>query len=137
MNKTYTLKVFFVAIASVILLGAADSARAADKWFVLGQATLNSADPSAQIKSQGGRWKKDVKQVKLSVEGADVQFSQVVLAWDNRRDDTLTDVGTIKAGGQTAPKDAPGRKGRLKNVTVSYKILGNKPSATLKVWGLD
>ena len=134
--KFHTLTAIFAVAASALLLGV-DSASAADKWFVLGQATLNTADPSAQVKSQGGRWKKDVKQVKLMVEGADVQFSQVVLAWDNRRDDTLTDVGTIKAGGQTAPKDAPGRKGRLKSVTVNYKILGNKPTATLKVWGLD
>jgi hypothetical protein len=135
--KFHILTASFVVAAAALLLGPVSSASAADKWFVLGQATLNAADPSAQIKSQGGRWKKDVKQVKLMVEGADVQFTQVVLAWDNRRDDTLTDVGTIKAGGQTAAKDAPGRKGRLKSVTVAYKILGNKPSATLKVWGLD
>ena len=49
---------------------------------------------------------------KVSVEGADVQILKVVLGWDNRPDKTLT-VGTIKAGGQTAPTDAPGRKGRL------------------------
>jgi len=43
----------------------------------------------------------------------------------------------MKAGGQTAAADAPGRKGRLTGVTVNYKILGNKPTATLKVLGLD
>jgi hypothetical protein len=80
-----------------------------------------------------GRWKKDVKQVKLS----DVQMTSVVLGWDNRSDDTLANVGTLKAGGQTAAKDAPGRKGRLKSVKIQYKILGKAPTATVKIWGLD
>ena len=62
------------------------SARAADQWFVLGEQTLKSADPSVEIKSQGDRWKKDVKQVKFSVEGADVQITKIVLNWDNRPD---------------------------------------------------
>jgi hypothetical protein len=89
------------------------------------------------IKSAGGRWDKDVKQVKISVEGADVQITKLVLNWDNRRDATLTDVGVLKSGGQTAPMDAPGRKGRLTSVTVQYKILGDAPTANLKVWGFD
>jgi hypothetical protein len=89
------------------------------------------------IKTQGGRWKKDVKQVKLSVEGADVQMTSVVLGWDNRSDDTLANVGTLKAGGQTAAKDDPGRKGRFKSVKIQYKILGKAPTATVKIWGLD
>ena len=126
-----------VAVASLALMGAVDTATAADQWFVLGEQTIKASDPSTQIKSAGGRWDKDVKQVKLSAEGADVQITQLVLNWDNRRDDTLTNVGTLKAGGQTAPADAPGRKGRLTSVTVQYKILGDKPTATLKVWGLD
>ena len=124
-------------VPSVILMGASGSARAADEWFVLGEQAIKSTDPSAAIKSSGGRWDKDVKQVKLSAEGADVQITNLVLHWDNRKDDTLKDVGTLKAGGQTAPADAPGRKGRLTGVTVNYKILGDKPAATLKVWGLD
>ena len=85
------------------------NARAADdKWFVLGQQTIKSTDPSVAIKSEGSRWDKDVKQVKVSVEGADVQITSLVLHWDNRPDDTLTNVGVVKAGGQTAAKDAPG-----------------------------
>ena len=111
--KIHNLAAFVVVAASVILLGAMGSARAADQWFVMGEQALNSADSSAEIKSQGGRWKKDVKQVRLSVEGADVQILKVVLGWDNRPDTTLNAVGTVKAGGQTAPTDAPGRKGRL------------------------
>jgi len=127
-----------LAVVGVVLLaGAVDSAIAADQWFVLGQQTIKATDPSAAIKSEGGRWKKDVKQVKISVEGADVQITKLVLGWDNRPDDTLTDVGLVKAGGQTAPKDAPGRKGRLKSVTVQYKIQGGAQTANLKVWGLD
>jgi hypothetical protein len=61
--------------------------------------------------------------------------TQAVLHWDNRPDDTVA-VGTIKAGGETAPSDAPMRKARLKGVTVQYKVLGSAP-ATLKVWGYD
>ena len=127
-----------LVIGSVALMGALGSAGAADdKWFVLGQTTIKSTDPSASIKSEGSRWDKDVKQVKVSVEGADVQITSIVLHWDNRKDDTLTDLGTLKSGGQTAPKNAPGRKGRLTSVTVQYKILGDAPTATLKVWGYD
>ena len=74
--KIHNLTVFFVVAASAVLLGAVGSARAADQWFVMGEQTLNSADPSAEIKTEGGRWKKDVKQVKLSVEGADVQITK-------------------------------------------------------------
>lgn len=132
--KIHNLAAFCVAAASVILLGG--NAKAADQWFVMGQQTLNATDPSAEIKTEGGRFKKDVKQVRLAVEGADVQMLKVVLGWDNRADDTLA-VGTVKAGGMTAPKDAPGRKGRLKSVKMQYKILGNKPTATVKVMGLD
>ena len=126
-----------LGLASVILIGGVGRARAADEWFVLSEKTLKTADPSAEIKSEGNRWDKDVKQVKLSVDGADVEIKKLVLNWDNRPDDTLEDVGTLKSGGQTAPKDAPGRKGRLKGVVVQYKILGDAPTANLKVWGLD
>jgi hypothetical protein len=135
-TKIHTLTASLV-LASATLIGAVGTAAAADQWFVLGEQTIKSADPSVNIKSAGGRWDKDVKQVKLSAEGADVQISQIVLSWDNRKDDTLKDVGVMKAGGQTAAADAPGRKGRLTGVTVTYKILGDKPTANLKVWGLD
>ena len=129
------LTAFVAVAASVVLLGAADGA-IINKWFVIGEQTINSTDPSVEIKTAGSRWKKDVKRVKLSVEGADVQMIKVVLGWDNRQDDTLP-VGTIKAGGETAPKDAPGLKGRLASVKIQYKILGKAPSATVKIWGFD
>ncbi len=134
--KILTLMAPF-AVASVVLMGAAGSARAADEWFVLSEQTINSANPSVEIKSEGGRWEKDVKQMKFSVDGADVEITSAVLHWDNRRDDTISNVGVLKSGGQTAAKDAPGRKGRLKSVTVQYKILNDAPTATLKVWGFD
>jgi hypothetical protein len=73
-----------------------------DEWFVLGEQTIKSADPSVEIKSEGNRWQKDIKQVKISADGADVQITKLVLNWDNRRDDTATDVGVLKSGGQTA-----------------------------------
>jgi hypothetical protein len=135
-TKIHGLLASFV-VASFALTGGMTNAVAADEWFVLGEQTIKSTDPSAAIKSAGSRWDKDVKQVKLSAEGADVQITNLVLHWDNRKDDTLKDVGTLKAGGQTAPADAPGRKGRLTGVTVNYKILGDKSTANLKVWGFD
>ncbi|MFC3816070.1 hypothetical protein [Lysobacter sp. GCM10012299] len=135
-TKTRNLMIS-LAIATATFVGSAGSASAADEWFVLGQQTLKASDPSAAIKSTGGRWEKDVKQVKLAVEGADVQITNLVLHWDNRPDDTMKDVGVLKSGGQTAPANAPGLKGRLKSVTVQYKILGNAQTAELKVMGYD
>lgn len=137
MNSKIRILMASFVIACVALVGALGSARADDAWFVLSTTTLKAADPSVTIKSQGGRWDKDVKQVKISAEGADVQITSLVLEWDNRKDDTFTDIGVIKAGGQTAEKDAPGRKGRLLGVVVQYKILGGASTATLKVWGYD
>ena len=126
-----------IGLALVVLLIALGSARAADEWFVLGEQTIKSVDQGVEIKSEGSRWKKDIKQMKLSVEGADVQITKVVLSWDNRKDATITDIGVLKAGGSTTPKDAPGRKARLEGVTVTYKFVGNAPTAVLKVWGYD
>jgi len=126
-----------LAVAAVALLGATSSASAADEWFVLSEQSVSAANPSAEIASSGGRWEKDVKKVKVSAEGADVEITSIALHWDNRPDDTIKDVGTLKSGGETAPANAPGLKARLKSVTVSYKILGGAESATLKVWGYD
>ena len=131
------MKIKTLMVTALVLMGAAGSASAADKWFVLGEQAIKSADPSVTIKSVGNRWEKDIKEVKLSVEGADVEITDAVLHWDNRMDDTVSDVGVLKSGGQTASKDAPGRKARLTSVTVKYKILNDAPTATLKVWGFD
>ncbi len=134
--KELTLVAAFL-VAAVVLMGAVGSVSAADEWFVLSEQTIKSADQGVDIKSQGGRWAKDGKQTKISVEGADVEITKAVLGWDNRADDTITDIGVLKAGGSTTPKDAPGRKGRLKSVAVEYKIVGDAPTAVLKVWGYD
>ena len=134
--KASTLVISFVA-ACVAVAGAVGIARAADEWFVLGEKSIKSADQGVEIKSEGGRWAKDIKKTKLSVEGADVEIVKVVLNWDNRGDDTISDIGTLKAGGESLPKDAPGRKGRLKGATIQYKILGDAPTATVKLWGYD
>jgi hypothetical protein len=134
--KTRTF-VASVVVAAVVLSGAVGSASAADEWFVLGEQPIKAVDQGVEIKSQGGRWAKDVKQMRMSVEGADVEIKKVVLQWDNRRDDTMTDIGVLKAGGSTTPQDAPGRKGRLTAVTVEYKIVGDAPTAMLKIWGYD
>ena len=127
-----------LAVASVILTGAIGGARAADTWFVVGQQTIKATDPSAEIKGEAGKWfKEDIKKAKVSVEGADVDITKVVLHWNNARDDTIDKVGVVKWGGFTAEKDAPGHEATLMSVTVEYKILNNAPSATIKVWGYD
>ena len=56
--KIHNLTAFFVVAASAVLLGAVGSARAADQWFVMGEQTLNATDPSAEIKTEGGRGRK-------------------------------------------------------------------------------
>ena len=124
-----------LGVAAIVSIGAMGAR--ADEWFVLSERVLKPADPSVEITSEGSRWDKNVKQVKFTVEGADVQITQAALNWDNAKDEMVWNVGTLKPGGETAPKDAPGRKGRLKAVKVQYKILGDAPSATLKVWGYD
>ena len=126
-----------LGVASVVLMGAVGSVRAADEWFMLAEQPIKAVDQGVTIKSEGGRWTKDVKQMRIGVEGADVEIKKVVLGWDNRPDATMTNLGVLKAGGKTTPKDAPGRKGRLKSVTVEYKIVGDAPTAVLKVEGYD
>ena len=126
-----------IGLASVVLLAALGSA-SADEWFVLGEKVVKSMDPSTDIKAEEGKmWKEDIKKTKISVEGADVEITKVVLRWKGRKDDTITKVGVLKSGGATAEKDAPGREATLMSVGVQYKILNNKPAATLKVWGYD
>ena len=127
-----------IGLASVVLLVALGSASAKDEWFVLGEKVLKTMDPSADIKAEEGKmWKEDIKKTKISVEGADVEITKVVLRWKGRKDDTITKVGVVKSGGTTAEKDAPGREATLMSVGVQYKILNSKPAATLKVWGYD
>ena len=75
--------------------------------------------------------------MKLSVEGANVLITKLVLGWDNRRDTTLTEVGALAAGAHSAPMDPLGRKARLQTVTMEYQILRHQPTATVKIWGLD
>jgi len=128
-----------LGLASGLLMAVTmNTASAADKWFVLGEKALNSTDRATVIKAEEGKvWKDDVKKAKLSVEGADVEITNVVFHWRGGKDDTITNVGVLKAGAQTAEKDAPGRESTLTSVDVQYRILNNKPTATLKVWGFD
>jgi hypothetical protein len=129
--------VICLAVASVVLMGAVGGARAADEWFTLGEQTIRAVDQGVMIKSQGGRWTKDVKQMRIGVEGADVEIKKVVLGWDNRPDATITDIGVLKAGGRTTPREAPGFKARLESVTIEYRIIGDAPTAVLKIEGYD
>ena len=127
-----------IGLASIVLLLALGSASAADQWFVLSEKVVKTMDPSTEIKAEAGKmWKEDIKKTKISVEGADVEITKVVLRWKGRKDDTITKVGVVKSGGATAEKDAPGREATLLSVAIQYKILDNKPTATVKVWGYD
>jgi hypothetical protein len=127
-----------LGLASVVLVGVVGTATAKDEWFVLSEQTITDTDPSVRITAEEAKWiKEDVKDVKISVEGADVDINKVVLHWKNRPDETIWAVGTVKAGGQTAAKSAPGHEGTLGSVTVNYKILGGAKTAKIKVWGYD
>ena len=127
-----------LGLASIMSMGVVGTAGAKDEWFVLGEQTIKNTDPSVRITAEEGKWiKEDVKDVKLSVAGADVDFSKVILHWNNRKDETVWNVGTVKAGGQTAAKSAPGHEGTLGSVTINYKILGGAETAKVKVWGYD
>jgi hypothetical protein len=127
-----------LGLASVVSMGVVGTATAKDEWFVLSEQTVKDTDPSVRITAEEAKWiKEDVKDVKLSVEGADVDINKVVLHWKNRPDETVWNVGTVKAGGQTAAKSAPGHEGTLGSVTVNYKILGDAKTAKIKVWGYD
>jgi len=124
-----------LGLASVVSMGVVGTATAKDEWFVLSEQTVKDTDPSVRITAEEAKWiKEDVKDVKLSVEGADVDINKVVLHWKNRPDETVWNVGTVKAGGQTAAKSAPGHEGTLGSVTVNYKILGDAKTAKIKVW---
>ena len=57
-----------LVVACVVRAGAVRSAGAADEWFVLGEKTLKTADPSTEIKAQGNRWQRNVNQVKPFAE---------------------------------------------------------------------
>ena len=126
-----------IGLASAVLLIALGSA-SADEWFVLGEKVIKSMDPSTEIKAEAGKmWKEDIKKAKISVEGADVEITNVVFHWKGGKNETISNVGVVKAGGETAAKDAPTRESTLLSVSVQYKILNNKPTATVKVWGYD
>ncbi len=127
-----------LGLASVVSMGVVGTATAKDEWFVLSAQTITDTDPSVRIIAEEAKWiKEDVKDVRISVEGADVEINKVVLHWKNSPDETIWAVGTVKAGGQTAAKSAPGHEGTLGSVTVNYKILGGKKTAKITVWGYD
>jgi hypothetical protein len=127
-----------VGLACVVLLVALGTASAKDTWFVLGEKVLKSTDPSTTIAAEEGKmWKEDIKKAKISVEGADVEITNVVFHWKGRKDETVSNVGVVKSGGQTAEKDAPGHESTLLSVAVQYRILNNKPTVLLRVWGYD
>jgi len=81
-----TMKIAYLraglSLAVVLLLVALGTANAADKWNLLGEKVIKSTDPSTEIKGEEGKtFKEDVKRAKLSVEGADVEITNVVFHW--------------------------------------------------------
>ena len=66
--KSHNLAAFVVVAASVVLLGTVDGA-IINKWFLMGEQTINSTAPSVEIKTTGSRWKKDVKRVNFLCRG--------------------------------------------------------------------
>jgi hypothetical protein len=125
-----------LGIALVVLTWG--NAAAADEWFVIGERTITSANPSMEIKAEAGKFlKEDIKKTKITVEGADVEITKIDLKWNNMPDDTVANLGILKSGGETIPKDAPGREATLMSVVIQYKILNNATTALVKVWGYD
>ena len=77
MNVRYLVGV--LGLASIISMGVVGTAGAKDEWFVLGEQTIKNTDPSVRITAEDAKWiKEDVKDVRLSVEGADVDINKVV-----------------------------------------------------------
>ena len=101
-----------LGLASVILLFAFGSASAADKWNLLAEKVIKSTDPSAEIQGQEGKtFKEDVKRTKLSVEGADVEITNVECANGIVRSAKLNRAECRYARPGRAAADPPGRCG--------------------------
>jgi len=75
----------------------------------------------------------DVLLKRLSLFALDLRASST----GGGKNETISNVGVVKPGGETAAKDAPAREATLLSVSLTYKILNNKPTATVKVWGYD
>jgi hypothetical protein len=135
LKKFFWLSVFVALFTFVI--GMEGKVQADDEWFTLGERTIKAVDQGVDIESEGLALNRRVKKIKLSVEQADVEITKLVLRYQMRRDDEVTNIGVVKAGGQTTPIDVPGLKANLKDISVTYKILGDKETAVIKVWGFD
>ena len=123
-----------LVVGFLLFMGAQRSAQAEEQWSVLAEQTIKSADQGAQVASSGGRRDQNVKEVKVSVDGADVNIKKLVLHWNNAKDKEVTDIGMLKTGGSSLPIEAPGRKAQLTSATVTYEFTG-VDAAVLKVWG--
>jgi hypothetical protein len=130
-GKLFKMSVFVVA--TVFLIGTGDCVQAGDKWSVIGERTIKAVDQGVSIEADGRK----IKKAKISVEQADVEITKLVFQYRMRRADEFVDLGVVKAGGQITPIDLPGRKAKLKSVTIDYKIIGGQEAAIIKVWGLD
>ena len=121
--KQWTVWRLFV-VAAVVLIGAVEQRRAADEWFVLGEQMLKSVDRGEEIKSEGDRWDegRQAGEAERRRRGPGVEEGHPAMG--QSQDDTITDIGVLKAGGSHRAADAPGRKGRLTAVTVQYEIVG-------------
>ena len=100
-----------LGVASVVLMGAAGSATAADEWYVLGEKTIKSGDPSTELKSKGDRWENDIKRIKISVQGADVEITKIVFRWDGRPDDDHEQCRSPEVGRRNGSEGRSGTQG--------------------------
>jgi hypothetical protein len=135
LKKFFWLSVFVALFTFVI--GMEGKVQASDEWFTLGERTIKAVDQGVDIETAGLAVNRRVKKVKIRVEQADVEITRLLLRYQMRRDDEVTNIGVVKAGGQTTPIDVPGLKANLKSVLVVYKILGDKETAVIKVLGFD
>jgi len=134
-RKFFWVSVFVAMFA--LLIGTEHKIQAADEWFLLGERTIKASDQGVEIETEGGLFNRRVKKIKLSVEQADVEITKLGLHYSMRSDEEITNIGVVKAGGQITPIDAPGLKANFKSASVTYKILGDKETAVIKIWGFD
>jgi hypothetical protein len=134
-RKFFWVSVFVAMFA--LLIGTEGRVQAADEWFTLGERTIKAVDQGVDIESDGLAVNRRVKKIRLRVEQADVEITKLVLRYRMKRDEEITNIGVVKAGGETTPFDAPGLKANLNSATVTYKILGDKETAVIKILGFD
>ena len=122
-------------------MGAVGTAKS-DEWFLMGEQSIRNNSYLAEIRTEGVRSKRDIKQVKLEVGGAHVELIKVVFEWyggEGPNTDTTLRNLYVRNGQQTAPTNAPGRKGSYRGLLLSVKfqdkIQVNERAAIVRILG--